>query len=421
MQVRIGMLPVHLVSDPEHIREVLAVRHRDFHKGVGLQRARAIVGNGLLTSEDELHRRQRRLIQPAFHHQRIEEYAATMVACAGRTSERWHGLAGGPTARAAAPPRIDAHAEMMRLTLTIVARTLFGFDVEDRAAAIGRAMEACLALFQRIGTMPLAGVLEWLPLPGTIRYHRARRKLNAIVYDMIHERQAAAADSGDLISMLLRAVDDETGARMSDTQLRDEVITLFLAGHETTADALAWSWLLLAQHPAVEARLHEELASVLGARPATAADVPRLRYTRAIVAETLRLYPPAWIIGRRAIRDTEIGGYAIPAGAIVLVSPWVVHHDARWFAQPCRFEPERWLDGSEARRPRFSFFPFGGGPRICIGEQFAWTEAVLALATLARRWRLRPAPDLRVGLQPSITLRPRWGLSMLLEPSGAVA
>jgi cytochrome P450 len=412
---------MHLVSDPELIREALVVRHRDFHKGVGLQRARALIGDGLLTSEDELHRRQRRLIQPAFHHQRIEEYTTAMVACAARTDARWHDLAAGSSRASAAGAGIDAHAEMMRLTLMIVGRTLFDFDVEDRAAAIGRAMEACLALFQRIGTMPFADLLEWLPLPGNFRYHKGRRELNAIVYGMIRERQAGAAGRGDLISMLLRAVDDETGARMTEMQVRDEVITLFLAGHETTADALAWSWLLLAQHPAVEARLHEEVATVLGDRLATAADVARLAYTRAVVAEALRLYPPAWIIGRRAIVDTEIGGYTVPTGSIVLASPWVVHHDARWFAEPERFEPDRWLDGSEATRPRLSFFPFGAGPRICIGEQFAWTEAVLVLATLARRWRLRPAPNLRVGLRPSITLRPRWGLSMLLEPRAAVA
>jgi cytochrome P450 len=417
VRVRIGLLPMHLVSDPELIREVLVIRHRDFHKGLGLQRARHLLGDGLLTSEDELHRRQRHLVQPAFHHQRIEGYAAAMTECASRTSARWRRL----VADATVDVRIDAHAEMLRLTLAIVGRTLFARDIEERAGSIGRALEASLTLFQRLGTMPFAELLERLPLPGNLRFRAARRALDELVYEMIHERRASGEDRGDLLSMLLLAADDETGAGMSDVQLRDEVMTLFLAGHETTADALAWGWLLLSQDPAIESRLHEELAAVLGGRTATAGDVPRLPYTRAVVAESLRLYPPAWIIGRRAVAPTVVGGYAIAAGSIVLVSPWVVHHDPRWWPEPERFEPSRWLDGSEAARPRFAFFPFGGGPRICIGEQFAWTEAVLVLATLARDWRLRPAPDLRVGLRPSITLRPRWGLPMLLEPQAAIA
>jgi cytochrome P450 len=414
--VELGPMRVHLVSRPDLVRDVLVTHHRAFHKGIGLQRAKRLLGEGLLTSEGELHRRQRRLVQPAFHHQRIAAYAAAMVDHAGRTSARWEALAAAGGGRV----RVDAHAEMMRLTLAIVGRTLFDRDVGDRADAIGRALEASLSLFQRLGTMPFAELLERLPLPGNLRFRAARRELDDLVYGMIRERRASPGDRGDLLSMLLLAADDESGAPMSDVLLRDEVMTLVLAGHETTANALTWCWLLLARHPDAEARLQRELEGALGEREATAADLPALPYARAIVSESLRLFPPAWVIGRRAREDVELDGYLIPAGSIVLVSPWVMHRDVRWYAEPERFDPGRWLEGAEAARPRFAFFPFGGGPRICVGEQFAWTEATLVLATLARRWRLRLAPEAPVELRPSITLRPAAGLPMLLERRHAV-
>jgi cytochrome P450 len=400
----LGPQPVYLLSHPDDIKDVFITHNRSFVKGRGLQRAKRLLGEGLLTSEGEFHTRQRRLAQPAFHRQRIASYAATMVECAAVARDRWHD---GAT--------LDISAEMMRLTLAVVGKTLFGADVESEADDIGRALSEVMALFE-IATLPFAELLEKLPLPATRRFNRARARLDRTVLRLIAERRASGQDTGDLLSMLLLAQDEEgDGGGMTDEQLRDECMTLLLAGHETTSNALTWTWYLLSQHPEVEAKLHDEIDSALGGRVPTFEDLRRLPYTERVLAESMRLYSPAWVVGRRAIVDVPIAGYVVPANSIVLVSQYVVHRDPRWFEDPLRFDPDRWTPEAKAALPRFAYFPFGGGARQCIGEQFAWTEGILLLATLAQMWRARLVAGHPVALQPLITLRPKHGMRMTLS------
>jgi cytochrome P450 len=407
---RLGQRHFYLLSHPDAVREVLVTRHRDFIKSLALQRARVLLGEGLLTSEGETHLRQRRLAQPAFHRDRVAEMASTMVEYAAETAERWR-----------PGSVVDATVEMNRTTLAIAGRTLLGADVESEADELRRALTDALALFDRLHN-PIGHLLDRLPIPGTVRMRRARARLDQTIHRAIAARRSAGEGGSDLLGMLLAARDHEgDGGGMTDLQLRDELLTLFLAGHETTANALAWSWHLLALHPEAEARLHQELDHVLGGRLPTAADVPALPWTRAVLAESMRIRPPAWTIGRQPLCELEIGGYRIDAGTIVLVSPWVVQRDPRWWPEPEAFRPERWTPAMEEALPRFAYFPFGGGPRKCIGEGFAWTEGVLVLATLASRWRLRHAPGARVGAEARITLRP-VGLRMVVEAvSGPVS
>ncbi|HEX7313583.1 MAG TPA: cytochrome P450 [Pyrinomonadaceae bacterium] len=392
---------VYLLNHPDYIKDVLVTNHARFMKGRALQRAKRLLGEGLLTSEGDFWRRQRRLAQPAFHKQRIGGYAATMVEYAGQAAARWRD---GET--------LDVSAEMMRLTLNVVGKTLFDADVESDADEVGAALSEVMSLFGYL-MLPFSEVLEKLPLPPRRRFERARARLDAVIYRIIEERRREGLDRGDLLSTLLHAVDEEgdrTG--MTDEQLRDEVMTIFLAGHETTANALAWTWYLLSQNPEAEAKLHDELDEVLKDRPPTADDYPRLRYTEMVVAESMRLYPPAWAVGRLALEDHEVGGYRIPRGSLVLVSQYVMHRDPRFWSEPERFDPERFTPEAKSARPQFAYFPFGGGQRRCVGEGFAWMEAVLILAALARRWRLRLAPGAEVRTEPRITLRPAGGIPM---------
>jgi cytochrome P450 len=311
---------------------------------------------------------------------------------------------------------IDVHREMLALTLAIVGKTLFDADVEHEAAEIGEALATTFESFQFGFFLPFGELLERLPLPATLRFRKARARLDATIYRLIEERRNSGTDRGDLLSMLLRARDTEgDGGGMTDLQLRDEAMTLFLAGHETTANALTWTWYLLSQHPEVEARLHAEIDAALGSRVPTADDLASLPYTRMILAESMRLYPPAWILGRRALASFEAGGYEIPRRSIVLMSQFVTHRDPRWFPEPERFDPGRFAPERQAERPKFAYFPFGGGPRVCVGEQFAWMEGVLALATIARRWRLSLEPGHPIALQPIITLRPKFGMRMIVH------
>ena len=400
---RFGPRHVYLLAHPEHVRQVLVTEHRNFTKSKALQRARIVLGNGLLTSEGEFHLRQRRLAQPAFHRERIAALGATMVRFAGEAADRW--LPG---------ETLDVTREMNRLTLAIAGKTLFGADVQAEADEIFSALTDTLEAFKRL-TNPFGAILDRLPLPTTLRVKRAGARLDATVLRMVAARRAEGEDRGDLLSMLLAARDDEgDGGGMTDRQLRDEVLTLFLAGHETTANALAWTWHLLAANPGAEAALHAELDAVLAGRAPTADDLPRLPCTRAVFAEAMRLFPPAWAIGREPKEAFSVDGFRVRAGSVVLMSPWLTHRDARWWPDPERFDPSRWTPEAEAAQPRFAYFPFGGGPRKCIGEGFAWTEGILVLAALARRWRFRAAAP-QVGRQPLITLRP-VGLSMVAEP-----
>jgi len=403
VRVRLPRLEVWLLNHPDHIRDVLVTRHHDFMKGPTMQAAKWVLGENLLTSEGDVHRRQRRLIQPIFHHDRIEQYGAVMVQHAERVSERWRN---GQT--------VDTHHEMASLTLSVVGRALFDTDVEaDEAKAIGHALSVTLANFPRIFS-PLFSFVMRLPLPKNREVDRARAVLDSTIDRMIADRRAAGLGGTDLLSLLVAAKDEGT-VGITDDQVKGEAMTLLLAGHETTAVALTWTWYLLSQHPEVEEKLHAELNELLGGRAPSAEDVPRLRYTSMVLSESMRLYPPAWAIGRRTLSDHSVNGYVVPKDAVVVVSPYLVHHDARWWPEPLEFRPERWEEQDDRSRPRLAYFPFGAGPRMCIGEPFAWMEALLVLATLAQRWRLRLVPDQRIELQPAITLRPKHGMAMTVE------
>ncbi|MGH2529219.1 MAG: cytochrome P450 [Actinomycetota bacterium] len=397
--LKLPRFPAYLLNHPDLVRDVLVTGGHHFMKGPTIQAAKLVLGKSLLTSEGEHHSRQRRMIQPIFHHDRIAGYGGPMVEHTLRTAGRW---GDGHT--------LDVHREMARLTLSVVGTTLFGTDVEtDEARAVGDALALQLSMFDRVFS-PFFRVSMRLPLPSNRRFDRANASLDAVIGRMIAERRATGASGDDLLSLLIRAQED--GAGMTDRQVRDEAMTLFLAGHETTSTALTWTWYLLSQHPEAERKLHAELDDVLGGRAPAAPDVPRLRYTEMVISESMRVLPPAWAIGRRALADHEVGGYEIPRGAVVIVSPYLVHHDPRWYEDPEAFVPERWAEGQGEKPPRHAYFPFGAGSRMCIGEPFARLEAILVLAAIAQRWRLRLAPGHPVELQPVITLRPRHGMLM---------
>jgi cytochrome P450 len=398
---RMGPLQGYFINDPELIRDVLVVNAHKFKKGRALQRAKSLLGNGLLTNEGEAHLRQRRMIQPAFHRARIAEYARTMTECAERMSAVWND-----------GDDRDIDKEMMHLTLQIVARTLFGANVDDEADEIGASMTAMVEMFNYL-LLPFSEWLQKLPLPQSRRFAHARDTLDAVIYRIINERRASGEDKGDLLSMLLNAQDEGDGTTMTDEQIRDEALTLFLAGHETTANLLTWTWYLLSQNPEQETALHDELNQVLAGRTPTFDDIPRLKYTEAVLAESMRLYPPAWAIGRLSLEEHELGGYCLPPKSLVLLSPYITHRDPRYWDSADRFIPERWsTQGIKEASQRYTYFPFGGGTRRCIGEGFAWTEGVLLLATLAQKWKLRLSPDQKIGLSAMITLRPKHGMRM---------
>lgn len=392
---------VYLLNHPDLIEEVLVTNNRNFIKPQLLKDAGEVLGNGLLTSDGEFWLRQRRLAQPAFHRDRIATYATLMTEFTRETLDGWHD---GETR--------DLHEDMMALTLNIVAQALFGADVSDKTEEVGAALEVSLQRF--VDRMSFMRILDPLPLPRNIRFREKKRVLDRIIYDIIESRRSGNEDRGDLLSMLLHA-QDEDGSRMTDEQLRDEVVTLFLAGHETTAVSLVWTWHLLSDHPEVVQRLEAELDQISGDRMPLLEDLPRLTYTEMIIRESMRLYPPAWRVGREALEECEVGGYLIPKGAQVVMSQWLMHRDERYFDAPLEFRPERWEGDLAKRLPKFAYFPFGGGPRRCIGDSFAMMEATLLLASIAREYRLHRVPDQTVALWPSITLRPKHGLKMTLE------
>jgi cytochrome P450 len=402
VSARFGPKRILFVNHPDIVEEVLVHQNRKFIKHYRLRQAKLTLGEGLLTSEGEFWRAQRKLMQPAFHRERIAAFGELMVEFTERLIASWED---GQTR--------DLQADMMRLTLEIVAKALFGAELGGESAEVGAAMETLMHNFVA-STARAIIVPRWVPTPSNLRSAAAVRRLDRVLYHIIGQRRESGEGGGDLLSMLLHAQDEESGRRMTDRQLRDECMTLFLAGHETTANTLSWAWYLLSQHPEAEAKLHEELDRVLEGRLPTLADLPRLPYTENVVNEALRLYPPAWMLGRESTEPVELGGYRIPRGMTIFMTACVIHRDPRWYDEPDAFRPERWADGLLHRIPRYAYFPFGGGPRICIGNNFALMESALVLATIARKYRLRLAPDAVVEPLPSMTLRPAHGLKMNL-------
>ena len=399
---RLGFRRAYLVNRPDLIEEVLVHGTRYFMKSPILQRARSLLGDGLLTSEGDFHLRQRKAIQPAFYRDRLASYAATMVECGERLNARWEDGAG-----------IDIHEEMMRVTLSIVGLTLLGLDIEKDAPEIGEALTDVLATFDAM-LSPFAALLTRMPLtPSAKRARAASRFLDSTILRLIRQRRESGDKSEDLLGTLIHAA--EEGERMTDQQVRDQALTLMLAGHETTAVALTWTWYLLSQNPAVEERFRDELRSVIADRAPTWDDVPNLIYTERVLAESMRLYPPAWSVARTARSQFRLFNYLVPKKAICIMSPYVMHRHPRFWPNPEKFDPDRWTPEARERRPKFAYFPFGGGPRTCIGERFAWTEGILLLATIGRKWRLRHVPGQPVEVHPQITLRPRNGMPMRLE------
>jgi cytochrome P450 len=393
----IPYLPSYLVSDADLIEHVLVRDHHSYKKDYTTRLVRQLLGDGLLTSEGEYWRRQRRLAQPAFHHKRIQSYARTMVREAGREVSAWH-----------QDSERDVHADMMRLTLGIVSEALFGENARDEAkrvsADIDVLMERALGIAGTGFNLP-----SFVPTSLNRRFSRAMLDLDDVLFGMIRARRQLGDHGEDLLGMLLSAR-DEDGSSMTDRQLRDECLTMFVAGHETTALALTYALHLLSYHPEAEKRLHEELDGVLGGRLPDIEDRARLPVTTAVIKEAMRLYPPAYGIGREAIRDTTLGDYDVPAKTQVLMWQYAVHRDPRYFERPEVFDIERWSSDFEEKLPRFAYFPFGGGPRVCIGNVFAMTEAVLVLAVIASRWKVTSLAPRDVPLAPSVTLRPRNGV-----------
>ncbi|MCM3871394.1 MAG: cytochrome P450 [Pyrinomonadaceae bacterium] len=404
VRARFFYVTAYFLYHPDDIEYVVSTNARNFVKSMSLRSNffHRLVGNGLLTSEGEVWKRQRRLAQPAFHRQRISAYGDVMVDYTERMISSWR-----------AGEVRDIHRDMMRLTVEIVVRTLFNADVSQDADKVGQALSEIVKPFSSQAT------LKWildnrLPTPAHRRFHRASHNLDDIVYRIIADRRASGLDQGDLLSMLLEA-QDEDGSQMTDKQLRDEVMTIFLAGHETTALTLCWTWYLLAQNPLVEQKFFDELDSVLDGRLPTMEDIPRLKYTDTIVREAMRLYPPAYGLGREAIEECEIGGFRVPRKTQVFTFQWVTQRDPRFFPEPDEFHPERWTEEFTSSLPKYAYFPFGGGPRFCIGNTFAMMEIVLVLATIGQRFRLPLEPGHPVSILPAMSLRPKDGIHVIVE------
>ena len=402
--MRFLYVPALFLYHPNEIEYVLATNPKNFIKSMSLRSNffQRLVGNGLLTSQGEEWKRQRRLSSPAFHRERIATYGDTMVDFTKRLAANWQD---GEVR--------DIHPDMMRLTLEIVVRCLFSADVSSDVDEVGATLKELVKPFASQAT------LKWilnnrLPTPYHFHFHALARKIDKVVYRIIAERRASGRDEGDLLSMLL-AARDEDGSQMTDRQLRDEVMTLFLAGHETTALTLAWSWYLIGTHPEVEKKFHAELDEVLGGRDASMADLPRLTYTEQIAKECMRLYPPAYGLGREAIDDCEIGGYHVPAGTQVFMFQWSTQRDPRFYDRPDEFIPERWTPDFVDQLPKYAYFPFGGGPRACIGASFAMMEIILVLATIGQRFRLDLVKDHPVTIFPAMSLRPKEGIKIVVK------
>ena len=421
---KFGRQHVYILNNPDFIEDVLVKNHKNFKKSRGLQVSKRLLGEGLVTSEGEYHDRQRRIIQPAFLPNLVKKYGEIVTAYCVNMCRDWKD-----------EEKLDIHKSMINLTSAIISKAVPGSDINPtEGSQVGDDLLTCAEYFNRL-LMPFGELIEKIPiLPINKGFKQAKKRLDSIVFNMIKEHRDNATketSKSDLLYTLLDAQDSEAGIkRMTDTQLRDEVMTIFLAGHETTANALTWTFYLLSEYPSVEAKLYEELKSVLGngngngskhdanrlgLRIPAVEDIPNLEYTEKIVRESMRLYPPAWTLGRQAINDYNLDDYVIPAKSIILMSQYVMHRNPKYFPEPELFYPERWTRETRIQLPRFSYFPFGGGIRGCIGEAFAWMEGTLIVATVCSRWRMLHEPNHKVELKPLITLRPKNGMKMQLE------
>jgi cytochrome P450 len=406
-EARIGRQSFVLLKTPELVHELLVVNGPNFSKGHTAERRRffTFLGEGLLNSDGDAHRRQRRLVLPAFHRSRLAHYGETMV----RTTEA--AISGWRDGEVR-----DLASDLNQLTLAVVGHTLFASDVGGAADSIAAGFDHLVTDLNRM-IFPGAALALRSPLPFARRIRRSQAALDKVVYDLIRSRRAQPADTGDLLSTLLMAEDAERpGERLDDGEIRNQVMTLFFAGQGTTANALCWVFWLLAGHPEVEAALLREIGFVLGGRSPAFADVPNLAYAGQVVTEAMRLFPPVWTMGREALVDVQLGGHMVRRGTLVLASQWIIHRDPRFFEDPQAFRPERWTDDFRKALPRFAYFPFGGGARSCIGENFAWAEMVLVLATIAGRWKLAMTPEASgIRPRPKISLGPDRPLRLRAE------
>ena len=399
---KIGWNHIVFLNHPDYIREVLVVQNENFIKERTVQRTKMLLGEGMITSEGDRHRSQRQVAQPAFHRQRISEYASTMVREAARVRDQWR-----------PGEQRDIAIDMMHLTLNVVAQTLFATDLREEVNELASAINRIMGLYNFLVMLPAAEWLVHVRPPGLAAFVRARKRVDAVVYRMIAAHRQRSSHGSSLLDLMLAGSPD--GSPGSEQSLRDQVITIFLAGYETVANALSWTWYLLSQNPDCERRFHDEIEHELPGRLPAFDDLPRLRYVEMVLAESMRLYPPAWAMGRYARNDFQLGDFLLPAKTTVLMSQFITHRDARYFPDPLRFDPERFTPEARSRRTKLTYFPFGAGVRQCIGESFAWMEGVLLLATLAQKWKLRLVPGHRVEPEPLITLRPRYGMRMQLE------
>lgn len=405
--IHVGSNYVVLASHPQDIKRIMLDNHKNYNKQTrGFGRMRLVLGNGLLTSEGSFWLRQRRIAQPAFGRKRIGGFAETMVQATKEMVESWQPMVRSGEA-------VDISEEMMQVTLRIIGETMLSKDVSSDAGAVSGALEVLLAQMRKrmFGAMlPL-----WLPTKMNRDFHKAKRTLDDIVEGTIAERRASGEDKGDLLSMLMQATDEETGEQMDNLQLRDEIMTIFLAGHETTANALTWTFYLLSRHPGIARRVEAELEDVLNGRLPTLDDLPQLAYTEQVLKESMRLFPPAWIVARLAVEADVLSGFQIPAGTYTLFSPYITHRHPAFWDNPEGFDPDRFAPELEKERPRFAYFPFGGGPRICIGNHFAMMEGVLILATVLQQIRPSLCPGFTPHPEPMVTLRPKNGMHMTLH------
>ena len=408
VKVRLGPKTVYAVSHPQDVQHVLQENARNYRKGAHYEVLKPVFGNGLMLSEGDFWLKQRRIVQPAFHRQRLGRFATTMTDLTAEMLQKWDASAerGRP---------IDVWRELVKLTLSIVCTTLFGVDISKEAEGIGEAHSFCLQHAEH-RIVSLFAIPEAIPTPDNRKYRRSIGVIHSVIDRLIDERRASGQDTGDLLSTLAFARYEDTGDLMDRDQLRAEVITLFLNGHETVSDALGWSFYLLSKHPEVERKLHQELASALGGRTPTMDDLPKLQYTSWIIEESMRLYPPAWIIERDTIEADEVGGYHIPPKSTVVLTQWATHRHPDFWENPEGFDPERFSPERSAGRHRFAYFPFGGGPRLCVGNNFAMMEMTLVLAQIAQRYHLDLVSSHRVVMEPVITLRPKYGIVTSLRP-----